>query len=94
MANRKFYNTGRTKLGAILGDYTEIGCNSVTSPGTIVEPKSIIYSGIPVPAGYYPKGTYITPSKKSGGGQLINDPLVDTGQMLDSVSYRVKNNAN
>ncbi len=36
----------------------------------------------------------ITPSKKSGGGQLINDPLVDTGQMLDSVSYRVKNNAN
>ena len=32
-----------------------------------------------------------TQLRKGGGKQLINDPLIDTGQMLDSVDYRVKN---
>lgn len=31
----EFVPTGLKKLGAILGDYTQIGCNSVTNPGTI-----------------------------------------------------------
>lgn len=30
-----------------------------------------------------------TQRKKGGGKQLINDPLVDTGQVLDSVDYEV-----
>lgn len=29
-------DTHRKKLGAILGDYSQIGCNSVTNPGTIL----------------------------------------------------------
>ena len=28
--------TGRKKFGAILGDYAEIGCNSVLNPGTVI----------------------------------------------------------
>ena len=28
--------TGRKKFGAILGDYVEVGCNSVLNPGTVV----------------------------------------------------------
>jgi carbonic anhydrase/acetyltransferase-like protein (isoleucine patch superfamily) len=63
--NRKYYNTGRRKLGAILGDRTETGCNSVTSPGTLMEPGSIVYSGISVPGGYYPEKSYIMPSRGS-----------------------------
>ncbi len=31
--------TGKRKLGAIIGDDTEIGCNSVLSPGTVLTPK-------------------------------------------------------
>ncbi|HBY21624.1 MAG TPA: UDP-N-acetylglucosamine pyrophosphorylase [Clostridiales bacterium] len=35
--------TGLRKLGAIIGDYAEIGCNSVLNPGTIVGRNSIVY---------------------------------------------------
>ncbi|MEE8470830.1 MAG: glucose-1-phosphate thymidylyltransferase [Dehalococcoidia bacterium] len=63
--NRKYHNTGRRKLGAILGDRTETGCNSVTSPGTLMEPDSIVYAGISVPGGYYPERSCITPSRDS-----------------------------
>lgn len=35
--------TGLTKFGAILGDRTEIGCNSVLFPGCIIGRDSIIY---------------------------------------------------
>jgi len=35
--------TGRKKIGAILGDNVEVGCNSVLNPGTIVGRSSNIY---------------------------------------------------
>lgn len=35
--------TGRKKFGAILGDFVEIGCNSVLNPGTVVCPHSNVY---------------------------------------------------
>ena len=35
--------TGRYKFGAMLGDFAEIGCNSVLNPGTIVGRNSQIY---------------------------------------------------
>lgn len=37
------YETGRRKIGAILGDYAEIGCNAVLNPGTIVGQHAQIY---------------------------------------------------
>lgn len=37
------YETGRRKIGAILGDWAEIGCNAVLNPGTIVGQHSQIY---------------------------------------------------
>ena len=35
--------TGRMKVGAMLGDYVEVGCNSVLNPGTVVCRHSNIY---------------------------------------------------
>lgn len=35
--------TGLKKMGAILGDYVEVGCNSVLNPGTVVGRNSNIY---------------------------------------------------
>ena len=35
--------TGRKKVGAILGDYVEVGCNSVLPPGTVIGRHSNIY---------------------------------------------------
>lgn len=37
------YETGLKKFGAILGDYAEIGCNSVLNPGTLVGKNSNVY---------------------------------------------------
>ena len=37
--------TGLTKFGAIVGDRTEIGCNSVINPGTVLGRDCIIYPG-------------------------------------------------
>lgn len=37
------FETGRKKFGAILGDYVEIGCNSVLNPGTVIGRESIVY---------------------------------------------------
>ena len=35
--------TGRKKCGAMLGDFVEVGCNSVLNPGTVIGPQSHIY---------------------------------------------------
>lgn len=35
--------TGRKKIGAMLGDYVEVGCNSVLSPGTVIGRNSNVY---------------------------------------------------
>ncbi len=35
--------TGLKKFGAMLGDYVEVGCNSVLNPGVIIGRKSNIY---------------------------------------------------
>ena len=39
----KEYNTGLKKFGAIVGDYSQIGCNSVLNPGTLLKKSSFIY---------------------------------------------------
>lgn len=36
-------DTGLRKFGAILGDYVEVGCNSVLNPGTLVGKNSVVY---------------------------------------------------
>lgn len=37
------YPTGRKKVGAMLGDHVEVGCNSVLNPGTIIGVGTHIY---------------------------------------------------
>ena len=45
--------TGLCKLGAVIGDYTEIGCNTVTAPGTMIKSGCWIYPNTTVPKGAY-----------------------------------------
>lgn len=35
--------TGMKKVGAMLGDYVEVGCNSVLNPGTVIGRNSNVY---------------------------------------------------
>lgn len=48
--------TGRKKLGAILSDYVEVGCNSVLNPGTVIGMHSNVYPLSSV-RGYVPENT-------------------------------------
>ncbi|MDR1364934.1 MAG: UDP-N-acetylglucosamine pyrophosphorylase [Oscillospiraceae bacterium] len=41
--NDQTIDTNMKKLGAILGDFSEVGCNSVLNPGTIIGRASTVY---------------------------------------------------
>jgi bifunctional N-acetylglucosamine-1-phosphate-uridyltransferase/glucosamine-1-phosphate-acetyltransferase GlmU-like protein len=47
-------DTGRRKLGAILGDGVLTGCNSVLHPGVVVGRGTQIYPGVQLRPGIYP----------------------------------------
>lgn len=47
------FPTGRQKLGAILGDEVQIGCNAVIHPGTLVGARTWVYPCACL-RGYYP----------------------------------------
>jgi NDP-sugar pyrophosphorylase family protein len=51
--------TGLRKLGAILGDQVQTGCNSVTNPGTLLGKKSMVIPNATVPSGYHPDSSLI-----------------------------------
>ena len=53
------YDTGLTKFGAILGDDVETGCNSVTNPGTLVGPRTLVYPLVSLPKGYTPPDSVV-----------------------------------
>ncbi len=51
-------DSGLRKFGAILADNVQTGCNSVTNPGTVVGPRSMILPNTTAPSGLH-KGTCI-----------------------------------
>jgi bifunctional N-acetylglucosamine-1-phosphate-uridyltransferase/glucosamine-1-phosphate-acetyltransferase GlmU-like protein len=52
-------DSGRRKLGAIIGDEAQTGCNSVTNPGTLLGPRSILMPNTTAPSGYHPPKSII-----------------------------------
>lgn len=67
--NGVLYDTGRKKIGVILGDYSQLGCSSVTDPCTLIQPYTIAY-----PLSRLPKGTY-------GPNALIKNKPLQMGVM-------------
>ncbi|NOX25289.1 MAG: hypothetical protein GXP59_04080, partial [Deltaproteobacteria bacterium] len=51
--------SGLRKLGAILADGAQTGCNSVTNPGTLLGKKSILMPNITAKSGYHPPHSLI-----------------------------------
>jgi NDP-sugar pyrophosphorylase family protein len=47
-------DSGLRKLGAILGDGAQTGCNSVTNPGTLIGPEGILMPNTTAASGYHP----------------------------------------
>lgn len=52
-------DTGLRKMGAIIGDDVQIGCNVVLNPGSLIGPRSVIYPGTVVPKGFSDSDTII-----------------------------------
>jgi len=53
-AGNEMVETGLKKFGAILGDFVEVGCNTVLNPGTVVGRNSNIYP-LSMVRGYVPE---------------------------------------
>ncbi|MEW5804698.1 MAG: glucose-1-phosphate thymidylyltransferase [bacterium] len=52
------YQTGLRKFGAIMGDGVETGCNTVTTPGTLLGRNVLTYPNSTL-RGYYPPSTIV-----------------------------------
>ncbi len=49
-------STGLKKMGAVLGDFVEVGCNSVLNPGSIIGKNTNVYP-LSMVRGYIPAGS-------------------------------------
>lgn len=63
-------DTGLRKLGAVVGDDVEIGCNTVTSPGALIGPGCWIVPNCTVPKGVYEADRLL----KSAAGKPVIGP--------------------
>lgn len=57
--NEEEYDTSLSKMGAVLGDDCQSGCNSVLSPGTVLGQSSLVYPNLSVRRGYYAPNSII-----------------------------------
>lgn len=53
------FDTGLSKLGAILGDGVQTGCNSVLNPGVLIGPRTLVYANASLAKGLYPGDSII-----------------------------------
>lgn len=53
------YDTGLAKLGAIMGDDSQVGCNTVTNPGTLIGKGTLVYAMALVRKGYIPPNSIV-----------------------------------
>ena len=47
------YDLGRPKIGIVMGDFSQVGCNSVSDPGTFLAPRTIVYQLSRLNKGFY-----------------------------------------
>ena len=57
-------DTGMEKLGAVIGDNVELGCNTIVCPGTMIGKEVWVYPGLTVPKGYYPANIMLIPKDR------------------------------
>ena len=59
------YDTELAKLGAILGDDAQTGCNSVLNPGCLIGPRTLIYANLNLRKGYHPPDSILKLRQKT-----------------------------
>jgi hypothetical protein len=61
----EMYDTGLAKLGAIMGDDAQTGCNSVLNPGCIIGPRSMVYANLSLRKGFHPPDSILKLRQKT-----------------------------
>ncbi len=61
----KLYDTGLPKLGAIMGDNAQTGCNAVLNPGCLIGKNSLVYANLSLRKGYHPPNSIIKLRQKT-----------------------------
>ena len=51
--NGRAYDIGNPKMGICMGDYSQVGCNCVSDPGTFLKPYTITYPLARISKGFY-----------------------------------------
>lgn len=51
--NSETYDTGLAKMGAILGDNAQTGCNAVLNPGALVGQNTLVYANLSLRKGFH-----------------------------------------
>ena len=69
--------TGRQKIGAMIGDFAEIGCNTVLNPGAVIGRRARVYPlssvrGTVPPAHIYKSAHEIVPLRESQDGEGVS----------------------
>jgi len=70
----KKYNLGRPKVGIIMGDKSQVGCNSVSDPATFLGPWTICYQLTRLNKGFYGPNE-ILKNKPMEHGVIERSPL-------------------
>jgi len=63
--NGQRFATGLQKFGTVLGDYVEIGCNTVLNPGTLIGPRTLAVANLSLRA-FYPADIFIKSNTPDG----------------------------
>jgi NDP-sugar pyrophosphorylase family protein len=63
LADGKLFPTNMRKLGAIIGDRCQLGCNTVTNPGSLVGQNVFSYPSMNF-GGFVPSGYTVQPAEK------------------------------
>ena len=61
----KIYVTGLAKIGAIMGDDAQTGCNAVLNPGCLIGKNSLVYANLSLRKGYHPPNSIIKLRQKT-----------------------------
>jgi NDP-sugar pyrophosphorylase family protein len=69
------HETGFARMGVVLGDGVQVGCNAVLNPGTLIGPRTLVYPGACL-RGHYPADSIVKVEqrveivpRRGGGGR-------------------------
>ena len=76
------YDLGRPWFGAVIGDFCQVGCNSVMDPGTFLRPSTIVYPLTRLSSGVYGPNVVLK-NKPLAHGIIESAPLIRISEQAE-----------